>query len=99
MNLKNADKEIVELVMREPNPKFAPLPVPNDELLGVCWVDNSIPKSHRRKYKTRALETWGDLPIIALEETDQDSSFIRPSQKHRNTYRAVKKASEQAKNQ
>ena len=99
MNLKNADKEIVERVMREPNPKFTPQPVTNDELLGVCWVDNRIPISQRRKYKKRALETWGDLTIIALEETDQDSSFIRPSQKHRNTYRAVNKASEQAKNQ
>ena len=98
-NLKNADKEIVELVMREPNPRFTPLPVANDELVGVCWVDNSIPISQRREYKKRALETWDDLTIIDLEEVDQDSSFIRPSQKHRNTYRAVKKASEQAKNQ
>ena len=95
--LKNADKEIVEQVMREPNPRFTPLPVANDEMVGVCWVGNSIPKSQRRSYKKRALEIWGDLPIIDLKETEQDSSFIHPSQAHRNTHRAVKKASEQAK--
>ena len=95
--LKNADKEIVEQVMREPNPRFTPLPVANDEMVGVCWVGNSIPKSQRRSYKKRALEIWGDLPIINLKETEQDNSFIHPSQAHRNTHRAVKKASEQAK--
>ena len=96
-NLKNASKEIVELVMREPNPKFAPDPIAVDELVGVCWADNSIPISQRRKYRSRALEIWGKLPIIDLEEIGQDAAIIRPSQKHRNTYRAIKKAIKKAK--
>ena len=96
-NLKNASKEIVELVMRETNPKFAPDPIAVDELVGVCWADNSIPISQRRKYRSRALEIWGKLPIIDLEGIGQDAAIIRPSQKHRNTYRAIKKAIKKAK--
>ena len=94
-SLKGAGSETLAQVKRIPNPKFTPPPIANDELIGVCWVDKSIPTSQRRSYKKRALEAWDGLRIINLEEASQDRSIIRPSQEHRNTHRAVKKSSEQ----
>ena len=94
-SLKGADKELLARMKRIPNPKFTPPPIYKGELVGVCWADNSIPKSQRRSYKKRALDTWDSLRIINLKEADQDNVMIRPSQEHRKTYRAIKKSSKQ----
>lgn len=107
-SLKGADKELLAQVKRIPNPKFTPDPIDVGELVSVCWADNSIPKSQRRSYKKRALDTWEGLRIIDLvkgqdleEYQDlvnvQDLVLIHPSQEHRKAYRAIKKASEKAK--
>ena len=109
-SLKGAGKELLAQMKRIPNPKFTPDPIDVGELVSVCWADNSIPKSQRRSYKKRALDTWKGLGIIDLEKGQdleeyqdlvnvQDLVIIRPSQEHRKAYRAIKKASEQAKNQ
>ena len=96
-SLKDADGETLAQVKRIPNPKFTPDPVTIDELVGVCWADNSIPKSQRREYKKRALTAWRGLPVIDLEEDDQSAVIIRPSKYHRKTYNAIKKSGSKSK--
>ena len=97
-SLKGAGKELLAQVKRIPNPEFTPRPVAVNQLMGACWTDKSIPNSQRRSYKKRALDAWDSLTIINLEEADEDNVIIRPSQEHRNTYKAIKKSGSKSKN-